>query len=133
MIFIRASISIKELNIDMLIKILESEGDETNPYFFQLKQLILCIFSYWSVPTQLIQNSTLLIVLFLYLAIIVLDNSLFLVGSISVLRDNYYFWQTRCTCRKKSSNTYPIKSGISIHKAKDFIIRSIIYQSINIW
>ena len=34
MIFIRASISIKELNIDMLIKILESERDETNPYFF---------------------------------------------------------------------------------------------------
>jgi len=32
MIFIRASISIKELNIDMLIKILESEIDETNPY-----------------------------------------------------------------------------------------------------
>ena len=33
MIFIWASISIKELNIDMLIKILESERDETNPYF----------------------------------------------------------------------------------------------------
>ena len=33
MIFIRASISIKELNIDMLIKILASERDETNPYF----------------------------------------------------------------------------------------------------
>ena len=33
MIFIRASISIKELNIDMLMKILESEKDETNPYF----------------------------------------------------------------------------------------------------
>ena len=33
MIFIRASISIKELNIDRLIKILESERDETNPYF----------------------------------------------------------------------------------------------------
>jgi len=29
MIFIRASISIKELNIDMLIKIHESEKDET--------------------------------------------------------------------------------------------------------
>jgi len=29
MIFIRASISIKELNIDMLIKIHESERDET--------------------------------------------------------------------------------------------------------
>ena len=41
----------------------------------------------------------------LYLANIVLDNLLFLVGSISVLRDNYYFWQTRCTCRKKSSTT----------------------------
>jgi len=39
----------------------------------------------------------------LYLANIVLDDSLFFVGSISVLRDNYYFWQTRCTCRKKSS------------------------------
>jgi len=38
MIFIWASISIKELNIDMLIKILESESeserDKTNPYFF---------------------------------------------------------------------------------------------------
>ena len=33
MIFIRASITIKELNIDMLIKILENERDETNPYF----------------------------------------------------------------------------------------------------
>jgi len=33
MIFIRASISIKELIIDMLIKILESERDDTIPYF----------------------------------------------------------------------------------------------------
>ena len=40
---------------------------------------------------------------YLYLANIVLDNSLFLVGSIFILRDNYYFWQTRCTCCKKSS------------------------------
>ena len=46
MIFIRASISIKELNIDMLIKIHESERDETYSLFFQLKQLILCLFSY---------------------------------------------------------------------------------------
>ena len=38
-----------------------------------------------------INSKTLLVVLFLYLAIIVLDNSVFLVGLISVLRDNYYF------------------------------------------
>ena len=43
------------------------------------------------------------IVLLLYLANIVLDNSLFIVGSISVLRNNYYFWQMQCTCRKMSS------------------------------
>jgi len=37
MIFIRASISIKEFNIDMLIKIHKSEKDETESLFFQLE------------------------------------------------------------------------------------------------
>ena len=44
--FLRASISIKELNINMLIKIHESGRDETYSLFFQLKQLIICLFSY---------------------------------------------------------------------------------------
>ena len=53
---------------------------------------------------MIIANTTTFNCFVQYLAIIVLGNSLFLVGSISVLRDNYYFWQTRCTCRKKSSS-----------------------------
>ena len=43
--FIWTSISIKELNINMLIKIHESEKDETQCLFFQLKQLFFDLFS----------------------------------------------------------------------------------------
>jgi len=66
MIFIWASISIKELNIDMLMKILES-------YLRVREMKLILIFP--------------IVVLFLYLAIIVLDNSPFLVGSISVSKN----------------------------------------------
>ena len=43
--FLRVSISIKELNIDMLIKIHESERDKTQSLFFQLKQLLFDLLS----------------------------------------------------------------------------------------
>jgi len=63
MIFIRASISIKELNIDMLIKIHESERDETKSLFFKLETT-----NSFSVFLLIIANittfNTLLIVLF---------------------------------------------------------------------
>jgi len=80
MIFIRASkyMGVREM--------------KPNPYFSNLKQPILCLFSYWSSPTNHFEHTFNCFVL--YLAIIVLDNSLFLVGSISILRDNYYFWQS---------------------------------------
>ena len=41
--FIRASISIKGHNVNMLIKIHKSEKDETQSLFYQLKQQILCL------------------------------------------------------------------------------------------
>ena len=44
--FLRASISIKELNIDMLIKNIEVRKMKINPYFSNLKQPIFCLFSY---------------------------------------------------------------------------------------
>jgi len=45
MMFIRESISIKEHNIVMLIKIQKSEKDETESLFFQLKQQLFDLFS----------------------------------------------------------------------------------------
>ena len=41
----RASILIKEHNVNMLIKIHKSETDETQSLFFQLKQLLFDLFS----------------------------------------------------------------------------------------
>ena len=64
---------------------------ESHHYFSNLKQLILCPFL--SDHYQHNHFNTLFNCFVLYLVIIVLDNSLFLVGSIFILRDNYYFWQ----------------------------------------
>jgi len=61
--FIRASISIKELNINMLIKIHESERDETQSLFFQL-EAINSLFVFLLIIANTVTSTLFLIILF---------------------------------------------------------------------
>ena len=63
--FLRASISIKELNIDMLIKIHRSEEDETYSLFFQL-ETTNSLSGFLMITDNIITINTLFIVMFIF-------------------------------------------------------------------
>ena len=71
MIFIRASISVKEHNIVMIIKIQKSEKDEPQSLFFQLKQQTLWLV--FSLIIDIITNPNKLYHYVLYLVNLLLD------------------------------------------------------------
>ena len=86
-----ASISIKELNIDNQ-NTLECERWNLIPIFpTWSNQFFVCFLIDHRQHNHFQYTFNCFV---LYLAIIVLDNSLLLVGSISVVRDNYYFRQS---------------------------------------
>jgi len=99
MIFIRGSISIKEHNFIMLIKIQKSEKDEPQSLFFQLKKQTLWLV--FILIIAILTNSNKLYYFVFYLVNLYLIIQQFFLGSIFILRDKLLLITIRYTCRKK--------------------------------